>query len=73
MTSVSPTILESLDEDQSLKINSLQPHIDKLRVFILSPKVDVLVTNESKLDSTVYDNEVYLTGFELVRIDRRVN
>ena len=36
-------------------------------------KVDILVINESKLDSTVHNNEVYLTGFELVRKDRKVN
>ena len=38
-----------------------------------SSKVDILVINESKLDSTVYNNEVYLPGFELVRNYRKVN
>ena len=32
-----------------------------------SSKVDILVINESKLDSTVNINKVYLTAFELVR------
>ena len=31
-----------------------------------SSKVDILHINESKLDSTVRDNEVYIPGFEIV-------
>ena len=38
-----------------------------------SSKVDILVINESKLDSTVHHNEDYLRGFELVRRDRKIN
>ena len=30
-----------------------------------SSKVDILLINESKLDSTVHDKEVYMPGFEL--------
>ena len=54
-------------------MNSLPSHIDELRVFISCSKVDVLIINESKLDSTIHDNELYLPGFEVVRRDRRVN
>ena len=36
-------------------------------------KVDILHINESKLDSTVRDDEVYIPGFEIVRKDRKVN
>ena len=57
----------------SLNINSLPSHIDELRVFISCSKVDILIINESKLDSTIQDNELYLPGFEIVRRDRRVN
>ena len=38
-----------------------------------SSKVDILQINESKLDSTVHDDEVYIAGFEIVRKDRKVN
>ena len=38
-----------------------------------SSKVDILQINESKLDSTVHDDEVYIPGFEIVRKDRKVN
>ena len=36
-------------------------------------KADVPIINESKLDSIIHDNELYLSGFEIVRRDRRVN
>ena len=57
----------------SLNINSLLSHIDERRVFISCSKVDILIINESKLDSTIHDNELYLPGFEIVRRERRVN
>ena len=38
-----------------------------------SSKVDILHINESKLDSTVCDDEVYIPGFEIVRKDRKIS
>ena len=35
--------------------------------------MDVLAINETKIDSSVKDNEIYLPGFEVVRKDRSVN
>ena len=35
--------------------------------------VDILQINESKLDSTVHNDKVYIPGFEIVRKDRKVN
>ena len=35
-----------------------------------SSKIDISHINESKLDSTVSDDEVYIPGFEIVRKDR---
>ena len=48
-----------------LAISSLN---DELRVFIF-----YLITTESKLDSTIHVNQLYLPGFEVVRRDHRVN
>ena len=36
-------------------------------------KIDILLINETKLDSTIHDSDVYIPGFEIVRKDRRVN
>ena len=49
----------------SLNINSLLAHIDELRVFMSNSKIDILSINETKLDSTIKDSEVYLPGFEI--------
>ena len=36
-------------------------------------KIDILTINETKLDDTVLDKEIYLPGFEVVRRDRDTN
>ena len=36
-------------------------------------KIDILAINESKLDNTIKDHEVYLPGYEIVRRDRQIN
>ena len=56
-----------------LNINSLLSHIDALRIFTSSTKIDILCINETKLDSTITDQGVCLPGFEIVRRDRSVN
>ena len=54
----------------SLNINSLLAHIEELRVFMSNSKIDLLSINETKLDLTIDDSEVYLPGYELIRKDR---
>ena len=57
----------------ALNIDSLLAHLDDLKFFVLDSKIDVLAINETKIDSSVNDNEIYLPGFEVVRKDRSVN
>ena len=57
----------------SLNINSFPAHIDELRVFMSTYKIDILSINETKLDFTIDDSELYLTGFEIIRKDRKIN
>ena len=57
----------------SLNINSLLAHIDELRVFMSTSKIDILSVNETKLDFTIDDSELYLPGFEIIRKDRKIN
>jgi len=54
----------------SVNINSLLPHIVELRVFMSNSKIDLLSINETKLDLTIDDAELYLAVFELIRKDR---
>lgn len=56
-----------------LNINSLLAHIDDLRVFMTSQKIDILALNETKLDATIRDNEIHLPGFDVIRKDRSAN
>ena len=57
-----------------LNINSLVSHIDDLRIFMSQSKgIDILAINETKLDSTIKDNEVHLPGYDVVRKDRENN
>lgn len=56
-----------------LNINSILAHIDELRVFISTSKIDILAINETKLHATIHDNQIHLPGFEVVRNDRKVN
>jgi len=57
----------------SLNITSLIKHIDELRVFLAVNPIDVLAINESRLDSSITDNELYIPGYDIVRRDRGVN
>ena len=56
-----------------LNINSLTAHIDKHGVFMRDSKIDILAINESKLDNTINDHEVYIPGYEIVWRDRQIN
>ena len=57
-----------------LNINSLVSHIDDLRIFMSqSMGIDNLAINETKLDSTIKDNEIHLPGYDVVRKDRENN
>ena len=54
----------------SLNINSLLAHIDELRVFISNSKIYLLYINETKLELTTDEAELYIPGYELIRKDR---
>ena len=56
-----------------LNINSLLAHIDDLKIFMVNCKIDILCINETKLDSSVSNSEIYLSGYDVVRLDRNVN
>ena len=49
-----------------LNINSLLEHIDQLRIFREEHKPHVLCLNETKLDSTVMDNDLTIECFHLI-------
>ena len=57
----------------SLNINSLLAHIDEFRIFMSEADINIISIKETKLDSLISDNEVYIPGYEIVRKDRKTN
>ena len=57
----------------SLNVGSLNKHIDEVKVLLFDISIDVLAINETRLDSTISDNEMHVPGYEIVRRDRNVN
>ena len=54
-----------------LNINSQMGHMEDLRTFMnqwTNIGNDILAINETKLDSALYDNEVYLPGFDILEL-----
>ena len=56
-----------------LNVNSLLAHIDELKIFTSANALDVLIINETKLDSTIDNREVNIPGYEIIRNDRKIN
>ena len=57
----------------ALNVNKLSTHIDELKILLGENPIDVLAINETKLDDSISDNEVYIPGYEIVRRDRTSN
>ena len=54
-------------------MGSLKKHIDPVKVLLFDISIDVLAINETRLDSTISDNEMHVPGYDIVRRDRNVN
>ena len=57
----------------NLNVTSLVKHIDELRILLADTPVDVLSINETRLDDSVKDSDVYIPGYEIIRRDRETN
>ena len=56
----------------SLNTNKLTTHIDELRVLLANNDTDVLSINETKLIKNAGDDEVHISGYDIIRCDRIV-
>ena len=54
----------------NLNTNSLLKHIDELRVIMADTPVQILSDNETKIDNLVSDNEIRISGYNIIRKDR---
>ena len=57
----------------SLNITSLLKHLDELKILLNDNPIDVLAINETRLDSSITDCEVFIPGYEIFRRDRNTN
>ena len=53
-----------------LNVRSLVNHIDELRVLLATSPIDVLAINETWLNPTISDNDVYIPEYDIIRRDR---
>ena len=56
-----------------LNINGLRSKLDFLKIFLFQEKLDILCLNETKIDSTVSDNDISIPGYTPYRQDRTVH
>ncbi|XP_019631566.1 PREDICTED: uncharacterized protein LOC109475403 [Branchiostoma belcheri] len=53
-----------------LNIRSLLPKLDEIRAALINNPVDILTLNETWLDPSIDDNELYIPNYTLYRKDR---
>ena len=53
-----------------ININSLLPKIEELRNITKSSNISIIGVTETKLDGSVFDSEVNIENYELIRHDR---
>jgi len=56
-----------------VNINSILPKLEELRYIVNSSKLSIIGISESKLDSSVDDNEINIPGYNILRKDRSRN
>ena len=49
-----------------LNIRSLVKNIDQFRLFLHNQQFDIVSLNETIMDDSVPDNEIYLNGYDLI-------
>ena len=54
----------------AVNVNSLSAHIDEIRILLAENPLDILAINETKLNKSNQDNEVYVPDYEIVQRHR---
>ena len=52
-----------------ININSLLPKIEELRRIACQSKAAVIGISESKLDNSIFDSEIEIDGYNILRFD----
>ena len=53
-----------------VKVNSLLPKIDEVKLIANKSNATSLGISETKLDKTIMNSELYIEGYDLIRSDR---
>ena len=53
-----------------INIRSLSKHIEEFRIYLRTKQFDIISVNETMLDNSIFDTEIAVHGYELVRNDR---
>ncbi len=56
-----------------LNVRSLVKNVDQLRIYLQDQQFDVVSINETMLDDTVADLEIFIGGYDIIRKDRNRN
>ena len=56
-----------------LNINSILKHLYEIKIFLDEKKLHIMGLNETKLDSSIGDDEISIEGYSLVRKDRNTH
>ncbi len=56
-----------------LNIRSLVKNIDQLRIYLSNQKYNILSINETMLDSSISNDEINMSGYDIVRKDKNRN
>ena len=53
----------------NLNVKSLRRHVNDIRTMLTNYPFDILAINETKLDSSISDSEIYINGYTIIRKD----
>ena len=56
-----------------LNIGSLIKHFDELLIYMHDKPFDILTLNETRLDDSILNSEIKISGYDIVRRDRNRN
>lgn len=54
----------------NLNVNSLTKHLDEIRILLAEKPFDILSINESKIDWSISDSEIFIHNYTVLRHDR---
>ena len=69
--------LQAITNSRGLKMahlntNGILSKLDFIKIMLSESKFDIFAISESKLDTSIHDNEIKIDGYDFYRLDRMV-